>query len=119
MWKYFRDQSDHLPYKAYYITDINYEKFYDSIANDISNYILSITQNQKDSWINKYFGEEYPIDLENDLVISDIISRYTMKYESNVYQCPQCNNIFFEDKETTRMYRFEAIEDNCSELFNK
>jgi hypothetical protein len=93
-----RDQSDHLSYKAYYITDSNYEEYYEEAEKEIDDFIKSIKEDFETKWVEKRFGLNYPKNLNYCSIIDDIITKYRLKYESNIYQCENCGRVFFEKK---------------------
>ncbi|MEO8239126.1 MAG: hypothetical protein ABI576_13565 [Flavobacterium sp.] len=111
------DQSDNLEYKAHFIRDQNYEAV-ENYSDDIDLFINSIKNNNRDKWTEEYFGIDVYKKLSDSIVIRDIISRYKLKYESEIYQCKNCGRIKIQ-KGLTNLYASFKIEDEQSmEIFN-
>ena len=88
------DQSDNLPYKAHLIPDTHLESIFDG-ADELSNFIEAIEKGKRSEWIEKKFGEDYPKELTNTAIISDLIM--SKLKTRNTYQCENCGRVLIEN----------------------
>lgn len=87
------DQSDNLPYKAHLIPDTQMEHIFGGAA-ELSDFIEAIGKGKRSEWIEKKFGEEYPKELTNTAIISDL---FMSKLKTrNMYQCENCGRVMIE-----------------------
>ena len=66
------DQTDNIPYKAYFIRDQDQESV-SGYADAVAAFIDAIGKGKRDQWIKEYFTEIYPIDIPNSSVVFDIV----------------------------------------------
>ncbi|MDW3649516.1 MAG: hypothetical protein R8P61_20770 [Bacteroidia bacterium] len=87
------DQSDNLPYKAHLIPDTQMEGIFEGAAK-LSDFIEAIGKGKRSDWIEENFGEEYPKELTNTAIISDLIM--SKLKTRNMYQCESCGRVLIE-----------------------
>ncbi len=111
------DQSNNLPYKAYFFRDSEDESYYDYI-DEISGFIESIKNNTRDEWITNYFPGAYPLDEPDALVIADIITSKQRKFISEMYQCENCGRLLIQKGNENLFPVFKPEDENSKGLFN-
>jgi len=88
------DTTGNIPHKGSIIRDQDEEALYDSVAKDISAFINALLQGKREDWIRSYFLSGYPAaSIENEEVISDIISHHLLPRRLDIYQCMECGSI--------------------------
>ena len=88
------DQSDNLPYKAHLIPDTQMEHIFGGAA-ELSDFIEAIGKGKRSEWIEKKFGEDYPKELSNSAILSDLIM--SKLKTRNMYQCERCGRLLLEN----------------------
>ncbi|WP_157505890.1 hypothetical protein [Flavobacterium chungangense] len=86
------DQTNNISYKAHFIRDQDLEAI-DNQVEDINNFINAIKNNERDKWLKKYFDSELYQNLPDSDVINDIILKYKLKYENEMFLCEKCGRI--------------------------
>jgi hypothetical protein len=89
------DQTDNLPYKAYFFRDSDHDSYYD-YTDEIGSFIESIKNNKREEWITNYFPGPYPTDEPDAFVIADIITFKQRKFISEMYQCENCGRVLIQ-----------------------
>jgi hypothetical protein len=56
----------------------------------VTDFLAAVEGGNRDSWINEFFGEIYPLDLGDALVISDIYCRALLDKGHGVLRCTEC-----------------------------
>jgi hypothetical protein len=65
-------------------------------ARVIESFLSVVESGNSVSWIQDYFGGDYPLDLSNSEVIEDIIAKVSNSTGRSVYRCPECERIYVQ-----------------------
>ena len=87
------DQTDDLPYKAHLIPDTQMEHLFEG-TTELSDFIEAIGKGKRSEWIEKKFGEDYPKELSNSTILSDLIM--SKLKTRNMYQCERFGRVLIE-----------------------
>lgn len=100
------DQTNNLSYKASFIRDQDIDTIDNLQANDINDFINAIINNERDKWLKDYFCMDVYKNYPNSVVIQDIMSRHSIKYESEMFLCENCGRIKIEKGSENRLISF-------------
>ena len=92
----------------------------DKIAATIAAFINAIQKDHREEWIANWFGSDYPTDLENASVVSDIITYVGLPYLINILERESCGSVHIQDgpgSETFRM--FSAVDQEYGALLRQ
>lgn len=99
------DQSDFLAYKAEFVRHQDLD-IIDKRVDDVSSFVNAITTGNRNNWLNEYFGSNIYETISDSNIISDIITRNTLDYESIIYQCQICGRIKVQIGKTNKFLSF-------------
>ncbi|MBI3133816.1 MAG: hypothetical protein HYZ14_03990 [Bacteroidetes bacterium] len=104
------DQTDNIIYKAHFVRDQDKEAIGEQ-TTDIEAFIEAVRKGQRDKWLNNYFGSDIYKTLTDATVVNDIISRYNVKFESEMFVCQNCGRIKIQKGNENKFVSF-LPEDN-------
>ena len=90
------DQTDNLPYKAWYCKDENIEDIYEFFIDEIDSFLKANIEGKRNQWIKSKFGKKYSTELDNKSIINDLLISHQNKWEHLMYQCEKCGRIKLE-----------------------
>lgn len=93
-----RDSADDLPYKAYFFSDSAYGKFIDGIIKAVLDLKGFSSEAERNEWLSKNFGTDYPRDAEDSEIIHDILSDFGSKFNRLMYVCEKCGRVLLQEK---------------------
>lgn len=108
------DQTDNLSYKANYIRNQDVEKEYKRFEA-IKSFLVALRKGDRVSWIQNYFGQEYPINIDDTSIIHDIL----LRDEHNIYQCENCGRLLVQNWGDNSYSSFYPENENLRGLFIK
>ena len=98
------DNTDYQPHAGSILKDQDEERYFDGASKYIASYLAAVVGCKREDWIRDYFSEGYPLDLEDEMVISDILSIFSSKYWTRIYECSNCGRVWIQEK--TQSNRF-------------
>ncbi len=87
------DQTDNLPYKGMIIRDKHWEAFHGWISDQVADFIRVAKEGKRKEWITEYYRGEN-LDLSDDSIVSDIITRACRSCCLEIYQCERCGRLY-------------------------
>jgi hypothetical protein len=106
------DQTDNLPYKAYCFRDEDMDKYYERF-DLVEEFINAIKKGEREAYIHKIFGEEYPTNLKDSSIIHDILWRL----ESIMYQCDNCGRVLIQKGDLNAYFSFLPEDEDAKDIF--
>lgn len=110
------DQTNTISNKAYFIRDQDLDAV-DNYLEDISNFIQAIQKGKRMEWLTNYFDSNVYAELPDSAVIADIISKYTLTYQSEMYLCQQCGRVYIQKNVTNQFISFLPEENRWGDIF--
>lgn len=105
-----RDQADSLPYKCNLLPDDGYwDNIHEPIVKAVIDFASTVTTRDREGWLSRYFGDEYPRDLDDESMISDLIAGL-MTRAPTAYQCTECGNILIPRPDGTGYLGFQPLD---------
>ena len=111
-----RDQTDFIPYKASFIRDQDIES-HSSYIEVIDSFIKALKTGKRVQWLKNYFSADYPIDLSDANIISDIVSQYDLNFQGTLYQCENCGRVKIQIQNTNHFASFTPEDDDGLDIF--
>lgn len=68
----------------------------DEFGKNVDEFLAAVRSGDRDSWIETFFGEGYPLTGNDSEVISDIQSRAGHRFGQAVLRCTVCNRIYIQ-----------------------
>ena len=70
----------------------------EQLAENMLAFCKANTNDDRSEWIAKFFGAQYPVEMSDTSVASDLAASISNDHASLVYRCPQCGSItVYED----------------------
>jgi hypothetical protein len=113
-----RDQTDDIAYKARFVRDQDYEGFY-AYAGDIAAFIAATQAGQRSQWIRQYFSDSYPTDIPDASIVNDIVGKYELEFEGDLYQCENCGRVKIQVQDKNLFTSFVPEDENFPNLFKR
>lgn len=110
------DQTDSISYKAHFIRDQDLDVM-DNRNEDINSFINAIKNDERDKWLRNYFDSEIYQDLPDSTVINDIILKYSLKYESEMFLCEKCGRLKIKKENENKFISFLPEDNQCLDIF--
>lgn len=92
------DQTDALPYKAYFIADEDEENFFQSTVSAIEKFVISWKQGKLSELFGDKFVEVYLKRGEVGDYINDVIAGGHSVSSRTIYECEQCGRMWIQSR---------------------
>lgn len=107
-----RDQTDSLPYKCDILPDDRtWDAFQWPIVLAMVDFAKSTASGDREGWFSRHFGPEYPRDLNDESIVSDLISGHMSKLRS-MYQCTECGSLFIQKTLGGEFVMFKPVDED-------
>lgn len=110
------DQTDNISYKAQFIRNQDLDAK-DNQVEDINNFINAIKSGERNKWLKNYFEVEIYENLPDSTVIGDIISKYNLKYENDIFLCEKCGRIKIQKGDENKFISFLPEDNKWIDIF--
>ena len=95
------------------------EEFEPKIEEAIAGYFDAKAKNQVAHWLATHFSKEYPQDLSDVSVISDLITVTKRGYLRDVLECPSCGRLHVQEMPGMNVYRSYLPEGSAPGILKK
>lgn len=95
------------------------EEFEARTEEALVGYFDAKTKNQTARWLATQFSKDYPQDLSDVSIISDLISANKQKYLRNVLECLSCGRLHVQEKPGLNVYRSYLPEGSAPGILKK
>ena len=110
------DQTDSLPYKCDILPDDGWwDNFHWPIVLAMVDFANSIAAGDREGWLSRYFGSDYPRNLDDKSVVSDLIAAYTTKLRQ-IYQCTECGSLFIRKTLGGEFVMFKPVDEDWRDI---
>ena len=92
------------PTEGYLFAQEDEDVFETEIEHQIASFIEAVENNRRNEWIGRFFTDDYPVELKNTSVISDIITKIKSEYTLRVCECENCGRIHVQEKPDLNRY---------------
>jgi len=90
------DQTDALPYKARVIRDQDAEAFWVEATTVLADFVAAIRAGARSTWLSQHLSPEYPQDVTDESVISDLLAGLEGRYATKAYECESCGRFLLQ-----------------------
>lgn len=98
------DQTDYLPYKAYFITDEDEEDVFQLTVSAIEKFILACEQDRLEEVFGQGFLEVYPKDSGLKDFLHDTLAAGYFGSSRDLYECEQCGRIWIQSRDKSGQF---------------
>jgi hypothetical protein len=78
----------------------------------VDDFLDAIKKGERETWIYHTYGERYPLDKKDILVIKDIL----WQTDNTLFQCDKCGRILMKDFIQDKYYSFYPEEDDSRDV---
>ena len=75
------------------VKQMDEEKFYDRVSASIAEFMSAVADGRRDQWITSRFGDQYPKDLDDASVVSDLLAAGGLDIRVLIDECPSCGRL--------------------------
>jgi hypothetical protein len=93
------------PTEGWLTGDEDRERLQAESAGAVKSFRAALVAEQKEEWIRHFFGPNYPADLADESVLSDVLSSIESRYQKSVAECQQCGRLWIQVSPGENLYR--------------
>ena len=90
------DQTNHLPSKGAFLVDEDDEAAWGKFSAFCAELVQARENGRQKEYITQRFGEEYPLDLQLEDIISDSLGSLRAVFGHRMYECEQCGRLWLQ-----------------------
>ncbi len=72
------------------------EEFQEKFANTIVKFFSASATDSREVWIKDFFNPEYPLDLSDNEVVTDILSKLELPFMRSICECSNCGRLYIQ-----------------------
>ena len=112
------DQTDNVAYKAKFLRDQDLDS-YSNYLIDIDSFLDAVKNGNREKWLSEYFSPIYPVNILDSSIIFDIIGKYEIEYEGELYQCENCGRLKVQVQDQNLFASFIPEDKNYTDIFKR
>jgi hypothetical protein len=93
------------PTEGWVTGDQDGERLQEESFAAVKSFLAALVAGRKEEWIRGFFLKEYPADLADESVLSDVISYFERRYHRSVAECEQCGRLWVQVRPGENVYR--------------
>jgi hypothetical protein len=96
------------PTEGWIVRDQNHEEFNDGMARDVVAFFAAVREGRRVEWIASYFSPQYPTEVSDEGIVSDILGVQEQLFHLSVAECEQCGRLWVQREPGINSYRSYA-----------
>lgn len=93
------------PTEGWILRDQDREAFSDGACRDIAAFFAAVRNGRRAEWIAAYFSTQYPADVSDESIASDILSVHERRIHLSNAECVQCGRLWVQRNPGVNSYR--------------
>ncbi len=81
------------------------ERLQNESTKSVGEFVAALLADRRREWIRGFFLTGYPEDIPDESVISDILSRFEMKYRKRISECDRCGRLWVQVKASENQFK--------------
>ncbi len=102
------DTSAPSPTEGWLLRNQDQEDYQEAVGRDIVAFFVAVRNGQRENWIRQFFSSEYPIDIDDEGVVTDIILIHDRQFTLSVAECEHCGRLHVQCGTGVNSYRTYA-----------
>lgn len=99
-----RDDADDFSYKGRVRKDQDADFFYERVTRKLALLVSATNAEQREDWISRNFLPGYPRDVDDEGMISDLLSGFEERFLVNLYECENCGRLWLQQEPRSTKY---------------
>ncbi len=79
------------------VKQMDEEKFYDRVSASIAEFMSAVAAGHRDQWIKSRFGDQYPKDLDDASIVSDLLTAGELDFHVLIEECESCGRLHVQE----------------------
>ena len=100
------DQADALPFKAAIVRDQDAEALWMETTELLATFVAAVRDGNRAAWLAEHLSPEYPQDVDDAGVISDLLAGFQVRYSTVAYECEVCGRLLIRRAEALSFVPF-------------
>ncbi len=96
------------PTEGWLFRDQDQEDYQDAVGRDIVAFFVAVRSGQRDKWIAEFFSPQYPTEVGDEGIVTDIIGIRDRQFTLSVAECEQCGRLHVQRGPGVNSYRTYA-----------
>jgi hypothetical protein len=92
------------PTEGWIFRDQDREAFSNAACRDIVSFFAAVRDGGRAEWIAAYFTPQYPTDVSDEGIASDILSVHAGRFHLSVAECAQCGRLWVQREPGVNSY---------------
>jgi hypothetical protein len=93
------------PTEGWILREQDQEAYQDAVGRDIVEFFAAVDAGRRDVWIQEFFSTQYPTDLGNEEVVTDILLVHDRRFTLSVAECERCGRLWVQRRPGANSYR--------------
>ena len=91
--------------EGWILRDEDQEAHEDALACDVEAFFEAVRAGRREQWIAGYFSADYPTDLNDRSIVSDILCRHRLRDFLSIAECDRCGRLHVRTEPGVNAYR--------------
>lgn len=91
-----RDQTDNLPYKAFFVPDEDADVDMDAVVTQLAQFMAARERGDQGSFIREHLGGAWPDDENPETILYILLTGVIMRSGRLIYECESCGRLWIQ-----------------------
>lgn len=93
------------PTEGWILRDQDQEDYQDAVGRDIALFFAAVRAGRRDAWIREFFSPQYPDEVGDAGVMTDIIGVHERRFTLSIAECERCGRLWVQRSPGENSYR--------------
>ena len=66
---------------------------FESASKEVVSFLASMKSNQRNQWLSNNFGDDYPLEISDEKIVYDIITKHFWPATKSICECESCGRL--------------------------
>jgi hypothetical protein len=93
------------PTEGWILREQEQETFQEVVGKDVTAFFTAVRAGRRDAWIVQFFSPQYPTEVSDEGIITDIMSYHHRRFMLSIAECEKCGRLWVQRSPGENSYR--------------
>jgi hypothetical protein len=93
------------PTEGWILRDQDQDDYREAVGRSIASFFAAVRAGHRDAWLAEFFSSQYPTEVGDSGVVTDIIGVHDRRFALSIAECQQCGRLWVQRSPSENSYQ--------------